>query len=1137
MHSGVPLRKAAATFLWKYVGLPVLAVFLLAATLTSFYGVNLTIRRHESIAQFAAFRLQGEITQLSRRLSSIGEDLEGKLPQEAAYLLNRALGEGFFDGLYLVDRNGAVILSMPSGSPLPSSFPTEGFSLARAPSGRTALYIGSRAGDGFLVATVSAYPLGTSIASELAPIYSGQLFLADGNGNRFPLFPPGLTEEALEADPQPLPGAGHQIYWAGGNILVRGVSPLDETGILLVARSSLLETAAPFWALGFASLLLGIPLWLLAVRVAYRHMESAVIGPLEVLMGEVEGLRKSRLQPELPDHLPGAAAEVNRLFSSFKEMASELTAAHAALVRSEKEKSLILEGVSDLVTLQDPELRIQWANRAAGDSVGKKPEELVGRRCHEIWHGRSSPCPGCPVVEALRTGSYQENEITTPDGRVWLIRARPLRDESGKIIGAVETTTEITRVRRAAEEQKALADISRALNAADVRKAFPTLAETLRHLLNCQRIVLLIHEEETRTFRITNLFSDPPVPELYDGLAYREGDSAAMESVLAGKMDCTTSLEEFSSFPAERALVQAGYRSRIVLPLRFGGRTIGALALLSTRPEPFWEGRLSFLQQVSEVLAMALARDQAYRSEREERFFNQILTETMALILKASSPEEFFDPILEKVAQAIPGDAFNLMLVIGDYAQVVSHRGYEKWGVEERMNWLHLPLSDYQSLRTVHEKGEPLLVPDTSSAPWWAEIPGFEWIKSYMCAPLRIGGEVVGFLNADGARPFQFTSRDLRRLQAFADHISLALERAKLLAELQDYSAQMERLVRERTEQLEARQAWLEAVFRGSSDGYILFNPQGEILEMNPIAWVWLHQATSPEEAESLRKTLKEMARNARSYPETTRELEAGDLHIKALPLEPGYPGALAILHEITHLKLLDRMRTKLITDISHELRTPLSALKLYGELIRMSPPEKRGIYIEQILHLIDQLAALVDDIIEIARLETGRVELRLSPVELNEFVGKALEKHRLEAQKRGHRLEFLPSPDNPTVMADSSRLEQILDNLLSNAIRYTPDGGRITVSVGVSEEDGRLWGVMEVADNGIGIPEDELPHIFERFYRGESARSSQVPGTGLGLAIVKELVDLHKGKIKVKSKVGEGTTFTVMLPLLLPSG
>ncbi|MDW8103296.1 MAG: hypothetical protein RMK30_10545 [Anaerolineae bacterium] len=137
-------------------------------------------------------------------------------------------------------------------------------------------------------------------------------------------------------------------------------------------------------------------------------------------------------------------------------------------------------------------------------------------------------------------------------------------------------------------------------------------------------------------------------------------------------------------------------------------------------------------------MAMALARIKCPQREMEERRFAQILAETIALILKASAPEDVFDPIMEKMQQLVQGDAFNLMLVLGDYAQVVSQRGYEKWGVEDKITWLYFPLFQYQTLRMVYEKGEPLLIPDTSAVSWWLEVPGFEWIKCTCACPSRL---------------------------------------------------------------------------------------------------------------------------------------------------------------------------------------------------------------------------------------------------------------------------------------------------------------------------------------------------------------------------------------------------------------
>ncbi len=1120
MHYGIPMRKAFINFVWQWVFLPGLIAFILAGLFTGLRGIHTSISRHEAIAKFAAQRLEREITHLNHHLASLAEEIKGKSPQEAAYILNKALGEGFFESFYLVGRDGTLFLSIPSSSLLPSKFSPEGFSLIQSPEGPTYLFLTFKDQEGYLIASISRYHLQTFMAQELSPIYDGQLFLANPQGQIFPLFPPGLREKAISSKS------------------FRVAFPIRNSNLTVVATFSLFKVTAQFLALGFASLLFGVLLWAIGMRTGLKHIERMAIRPLEIMLEGIKSLREGAISADFPRYLPGAAAEINYLLSSFREMAEEITAAQSALARSEKEKRLILEGVSDLVTFQDTELRIHWANKAAGDSVGKRPEELVGKHCYEIWHGRFSPCPNCPVLEAIRTDSYQQGEVTSPDGRVWFIRARPLKDENGKIIGAVETTTEITQQRRAEEEQKALTEILQALNALEAREAFPTLAESLSRLLGCQRIVLLLFDKETMTYRIINLKSELPVPELCDGTTFDAQKSAVTEALLAGEINYTTNLEEYSSFPIEKAVAQAGYRSRIVLPLRFEEELIGVLALLSTRPEPFWEGKIAFLRQVSNALAIALARDRFLQTEREERHLVQTLAETVALILKAQSPEEFLDLILEKAEQIVPGDAFNLMFIIGDYAQVVAHRGYEKWGVEDKISWLNFHLTDYQTLRKVYESGEPLLIPDTTVVPWWVKVQGFEWLKSYMCAPVKVEGRIVGFLNVDGARPHQFTFQDLRRLQAFADYVSLALEKARMIAELKDYSEQLERLVSERTAQLQARQAWLDAIFKGSSDGYLLLNPQGDVLEMNPMAWAWLKQAASPEEAKSVQETLREMVRHPEASSEAIKELGGKTFLLKTISLEPYYTGSLAILHDITQLKLLDKAKSKLLTDISHELRSPMAAIKLYAELLHSSPPEKMRLYLGQILESIDHMAKLLSDIMEVVRLGTGRVELSLSPVELNEFVKNASDRYLQEANKCQHRLEILTSPDNPTVMADLSRLQQILDNLVDNAIRYTPAGGRITISVRTEEEEGRLWGVIEVADNGIGIPEEELPHIFERFFRGEKARSEQIPGTGLGLAIVKELVELHHGKVKVRSKVGEGSVFTVMLPLLeMPLG
>jgi two-component system sensor histidine kinase BaeS len=176
----------------------------------------------------------------------------------------------------------------------------------------------------------------------------------------------------------------------------------------------------------------------------------------------------------------------------------------------------------------------------------------------------------------------------------------------------------------------------------------------------------------------------------------------------------------------------------------------------------------------------------------------------------------------------------------------------------------------------------------------------------------------------------------------------------------------------------------------------------------------------------------------------------------------------------------------------------------------------------------------LVEDILQISRIDAGRLELQPRPISLNELAARAIDSHRVVAKERDLTLEHHPVEPGPMTLVDPERTMQVLNNLVENAIHYTPPGGAVAVSTGQAEAEGRAWATISVADTGIGIPEDELPHVFERFFRGKEPRVMQVPGTGLGLAIAKEIAELHGGHVTVESQAGKGTTFTIWLPLAM---
>ncbi len=239
--------------------------------------------------------------------------------------------------------------------------------------------------------------------------------------------------------------------------------------------------------------------------------------------------------------------------------------------------------------------------------------------------------------------------------------------------------------------------------------------------------------------------------------------------------------------------------------------------------------------------------------------------------------------------------------------------------------------------------------------------------------------------------------------------------------------------------------------------------------------------------------------------------------------------GRIWTLREVTADKELERMRDAFVATVSHELRTPLTSISGFIEMLQ---DEEHGLgesgktYLDVIRRSTDRLHHLVEDLLLVAQIEAQRVEMRRDPVDLGALTERAVEAVRPWASEKRVEVE-IEAGDVPTILGDERRIAQVLDNVLSNAVKFSREGGRVRVELGGDGTHARLV----VTDTGIGIPADEQGHVFSRFYRARAANDLAVPGTGLGLAITRALVDQHGGTIELESQVGEGTTVTVTLP------
>jgi two-component system phosphate regulon sensor histidine kinase PhoR len=352
--------------------------------------------------------------------------------------------------------------------------------------------------------------------------------------------------------------------------------------------------------------------------------------------------------------------------------------------------------------------------------------------------------------------------------------------------------------------------------------------------------------------------------------------------------------------------------------------------------------------------------------------------------------------------------------------------------------------------------------------------------------------------------------------------------------------------LREKIRDLEQEQAKVTTILDAMVEGVMAVDDHERVVLMNGRARAMFGVAATRVEG----RAFLEVVRNAdlheafRSVRGATpgqmleREIHlstpaARILALHAVPLASGGAGigVVMVVHDITELRRLEQVRTEFVANVSHELRTPLTAIRGYLETLTgdtLEDPEHARRFLEIALRHTERLGRLLDDLTDLSNIELGRVRLERVPLDVDVVVDSVLAIMAPRAAARGVALERMVPADLPAARADHDRVVQILINLVDNAIKYTPGGGRVAVGARRDGDSVQVW----VADTGVGIPAADLPRITERFYRVDRARSRELGGTGLGLAIVKHLVLAHGGDLTIESRPGEGTTVRFSLPV-----
>lgn len=331
----------------------------------------------------------------------------------------------------------------------------------------------------------------------------------------------------------------------------------------------------------------------------------------------------------------------------------------------------------------------------------------------------------------------------------------------------------------------------------------------------------------------------------------------------------------------------------------------------------------------------------------------------------------------------------------------------------------------------------------------------------------------------------------------------------------------------------------IETILLHMTDGIIAFDIQGNIMHINPAATELLKLTENENTFDKIFSKL-----NIDINLEKTIYLENWTSSEQRVQLEDKYlniffasfkdeqelaAGVIAVIQDITEHVKLDNMRKEFVADVSHELKTPITSIMGYADTLLESEYDKETQYkfLNVIASEARRMAKLVTDLLILSRYDNNKVKKEITEFDLGDLVKRCQEKLQLEINKKGHEVECFVTANVPPVKADKDGIERVVLNIMTNSIKYTPENGNIKIYVGFVYNDAYI----KIIDNGIGIPEEDLNRIFERFYRVDKARTREMGGTGLGLSIAKEILDQNKGSIDIKSEKGKGTEVVIRIP------
>ena len=739
---------------------------------------------------------------------------------------------------------------------------------------------------------------------------------------------------------------------------------------------------------------------------------------------------------------------------------------------------------------------------------------------------------------------------------------------------ALDSARLFQEAQRRAQETMALAEVSRDISATlDLEDVLKRIVAYAKDLLQTETSAVYLSEPDSNALRGIAVIGEDAGEIENSPLLIGEGILGVIAEQKVGEI-----VNDAENDPRARIIdgtERSVHEHLMAVPILSKERLSGLMAVWRTgKGLEFTEVELGFLNSLAQQAAVAIenarlfAETQRLAEELEQRVIDRTAelenekasTETLLRILTEVSASLDLDRALSRTLallnDAVGAEQGTIMLLHADDNLLHYRAGYGY------LTGKTVPDSRGFTLKV----GEGLAgwVVETREATFVEDLyKDLRWVKSgtvasehrsSIVAPLLVGEDVIGVLMVFHRQVGYFGPERLGMVKAIAGQVAIAINNAHLYELIRDQAERLGNMLRKEQVEASRSQAILEAV----ADGVVVTGPENRITFLNSSATAILdlkaeNVIDQPLEAfggifgkaaSAWMQTINNWSNEPASYQvgesyAEQLELEDGRIalvHLAPVILQNDFLGTVSIFRDITHEVEVDRLKSEFVATVSHELRTPMTSIRGYVDILLMGAAgalnENQTHFLSIVKNNTERLNILVNDLLDISRIEAGRVTLAPQSLDLRDLAEDALADLLRRSQEENKPMAFaLDAAKNlPRVQGDAERIRQVLGNLVSNAYHYTPENGQITVHITVT--DGNEVQV-DVMDTGVGIPVEDQGRIFDRFYRGEDPLVLATPGTGLGLAIVKQLVEMHNGRIWLKSEgIGKGSTFSFTLPV-----